>query len=305
MKRVLGVLIAVVGVIVAVAIMSKRGQEKVLEAQRELGLARIQKEYLEKAGAVRTTPDPKAALADALSLFRWYFKELDAQQERFGGNRAFDDYLKELEARGGKDPQLSDRKATYGQVKAVFDAFRKGSYAPTWTATDKGIRVDVLEPQIVPSVTGERIRLPVVFWGVPRDLRADESQGRNVKKMLVSASYTLNTKLLDKTGKLFAEMNVAGGPSMKVDWPERYIAEFPPQMVLGYYELERVPAEITKTELTFDVSAGNPVGSPVNAQMVWKLDPPANWKLRAGEKWENTQDSVRGPEEINPGKAAR
>lgn len=302
MKRVLGVLIAVVGVIAAIAIMSKRGQERVLDAQRELGLVKIQKEYLEKAGPVRSAIDPKAAQSDALALFRWYFKEIDANQERFGGNKTFDDYLKELEGRGKADPQLSDRKATYAQVKELFDAFQKGTYAPVWTANDKGIRLDVLEPKLVPSVTGERIRLPVVIWGVPRDLRVDESQGRNVKKMVVSASYTLTTKLFDKSGKLFAEMNVAGGPSGKIDWPERYIAEFPPMMVLGYYELERIPAEIARTELTFDISAGSPVGSPVNAQLVWKLEPPAAWKLKAGEKWENTQDATRGPEEINAGK---
>ncbi|HZH04609.1 MAG TPA: hypothetical protein VEY30_12560 [Myxococcaceae bacterium] len=305
MKRTFGVLIAVVSVVAGGVIMTRRSQERISEAQREAGLARIQKDYLERVAWIRTNPDEKLYRSDAQSLFRWYFKEVNEHIKKVGGNPGFDTYLQELKARGGNDPQLPERKAMYDSVKRTFDAFRGGNYAPLWTATDKGVRIDVLAPELVSVAGANKIRIPVVVWGVPRDLRSDDSQsGRSVKKMVVAANFGLNTKLHDGAGKLFAEMNVDGGPSMKVDWPERYIAEFPPQMLLGHYDLDPIPAEIAKTELTFNLSATHPNGSAINAQYAWKLDPPPAWKLQAGQKWENAQESVRSEEEIDPAKAA-
>jgi hypothetical protein len=39
------------------------------------------------------------------------------------------------------------------------------------------------------------------------------------------------------------------------------------------------------------------------ANFVWKIDAPAEWKLKPGEKWEGAEESVRPAEEIDPAAA--
>src|SRR5262249_46973601 len=95
------------------------------------------------------------------------------------------------------------------------------------------------------------------------------------------------------------ELNAAGDPSMKVDFPERFIAEFPPQMVLGYYPVDLIPAEVAKIDMLFTVASRSPFGGEAEANFRWTLDTPANWKLSPGERWEGAEESVRSLEEIN------
>ena len=40
-------------------------------------------------------------------------------------------------------------------------------------------------------------------------------------------------------------------------------------------------------------------GADIMASHLWKLELPAEWKLKPGEKWEGAQESVRPEEEIN------
>jgi hypothetical protein len=76
-------------------------------------------------------------------------------------------------------------------------------------------------------------------------------------------------------------------------------------MVLGYYPMDLVPAEVAKMEIDFNVASRSPTGGEALASFVWKLDPPANWKLKPGEKWEGAEESVRPAEDIDPAAAAK
>ncbi|HZN93537.1 MAG TPA: hypothetical protein VFB81_12575, partial [Myxococcales bacterium] len=80
--------------------------------------------------------------------------------------------------------------------------------------------------------------------------------------------------------------------SGKVDWPERYIAEFPPQMILGHYDLDLLPAEVKNMEITFKVSSRASTGGEAVANFVWKLETPGEWKLKPGEKWEGASETT-------------
>ena len=91
---------------------------------------------------------------------------------------------------------------------------------------------------------------------------------------------------------------------MKVDFPERFIQEFPPQIVLGYYPVDRIPAEVKKIEMIFTVASRSPFGGEALGSYRWQLEAPADWKLAPGEKWEGAEESVRPAEEIDPNVAA-
>lgn len=299
MKRYLGVILAIAFVLVAIGFSYNKYQKKALEAARDADAARIKIEYLERVGWIRSNPDDKAYKDEVNTFFRWYFKEINEHLNRFGGNRAFDDYLAELERRaeGGRDQQIAEKKAYFEYAKKLFDLLKGGTYEPVWTGSDKGMRLDVVSTDSV-MVAGEpKVRYQLVLWGPQREMR---EESKNLKKMVTSASFNVTWKLYDDKGKLIGEMNAPGDPSMKIDFPERFIAQFPPQMVIGHYDVELLPDNVKTMEIAFNVNSRSNSGGDARAAFTWKLETPAEWKLRPGEAWKGAEESVRPEDEINP-----
>jgi hypothetical protein len=277
--------------------------EQAEEAERDADIARIQKEYLERVGWLRTNPDDKAFREEVGPFFKAYFEQVDGHLTQFKGNKEFDSYIAQVErkAEGGKDDKLAERKANYEYTRKIFDAFRKGRYSPVWTATDKGMRLDVVSSDVVMVKGQPQVRFQLALWGAQRELKKDG----NLKKMVTSAAFDTLWKLTDAKGKLIGEMR-GGDPAGKIDFPELYIAEFPPQMVLGHYDMDLVPNEVAKMEITFKVSSRASSGGTADATYLWKLDSiPSDWKLGAGMKWEGATEENRSEEEIDPAKSAK
>jgi hypothetical protein len=290
--------IAGIGAVAVAASGYRKYKTKTFEAERDLNAARIQKEYLERVGWIRSNPDERT------------YREEVRPFQRFRGNPNFDDYLLELKKRPSLNPeQLADKHAYYDYTKKVFDELKSGRYAPLWSGTDKGMRLDVRSAAIERALGKPRIRIDLVLWGAQRELREDSTSAVGIvvgarKWMLTSASFNMIWRLLDEKGKFIGELNATGDPSMKVDFPERFIPEFPPQVVLGYYPVDFIPAEVKKIEITFAVASRSPFGGEAQATYRWQLDAPADWKLSPGEKWEGAEESVRPPEEVDPNLAA-
>lgn len=300
--RYFGVLVVVAGVFVASALFYRRLSAQTLEAQNEADMARIQKDYLERVGWIRSDPDEKSYREEVRPFFKAYFEDVDAHLDKFKGNKEFDNYIQEVERKseGGKDDKIADRKATYEYTRKVFDAFRKGRYEPVWTATDKGMRLDVISSDVVMVKGQPQVRFELALWGAQRAMKEDGK----VKKMVTSATFEAAWKLTDARGKLIGEMH-GGDPASKIDFPERYIAEFPPQMVLGHYDMDLVPNEVSVMEISFKVSSRAASGGTAAASYLWKVDKvPSEWKLGAGVKWEGATEEQRPEEEIDPAKAA-
>ncbi|MBN8467829.1 hypothetical protein JYJ95_15015 [Corallococcus exiguus] len=305
MKRYFGIIVVIALVIVAAVASHRTASARATEAERDADFRRIQSVYMERVGWMRSNPDEASYKDELKSFFKGYFDDVEAHLDRFGGNKKFDSYLAELEQRaesGGdkKDTRAGDRKAFYDYARARFDSLREGSYRPALTATDKGMRLDVVSRDDVVMVMGKpQIRLQLVLWGAQR---VEKDEGK-VKKMVTSASFDTVWKLTDAKGKLLGEMRGAD-PSMKIDYPERLIAGFPPQMVLGHYDLDLLPAEVAKLEMTINVASHAASGGNANATYTWKLDVPSEWKLGANETWEGATQEERPEEEIDPAKAS-
>lgn len=302
MKRYLGILFAIAFAITGVSMAFSKYKAKSIDNDRNVNMARIKQEYLERAGWIRSNPDAQGYKSEVQTFFRWYFNEVNEHLNRFQGNTDFDDYLGELASRsasGAGDSQLEQKKAYYEYTRKVFDQFKDGRYAPEWSATDKGMRLDIVSATPAMNGGSPAVRYQLVLWGAQRQLRED---GR-MKKMVTSASFSVSWRLFDKRGKLLGEMSASGDPSMKVDFPERMIAEFPPQMVLGYFDMDLVPADVKDIEMSILVSSRSPSGGDAQASFVWKRTAPDDWKLRPGEEWKGATESFRSQEEID-GKSA-
>ncbi|MBZ4331691.1 MULTISPECIES: hypothetical protein [unclassified Corallococcus] len=304
MKRYFGIIIVIALVIVAAVASHRTASARATEAERDADFRRIQSVYLERVGWMRSNPDEASYKDELKSFFKGYFDDLDAHLDRFGGNKKFDSYLAELEQRsesGGdkKDNRAGDRKAFYEYARKQFDSLREGRYRPVMSATDKGMRLDVVSNDVVMVMGKPQIRLQLVLWGAQR---VEKDEGK-VKKMVTSAAFDTVWKLTDAKGKLLGEMRGAD-PSMKIDYPERLIAGFPPQMLLGHYDLDLLPAEVAKVEMTVNVASHAASGGNANATYTWKLDVPSEWKLGANETWEGATQEERPEEEIDPAKAS-
>ena len=312
-------LLVIAGFTAAGVVGYRRTTEAREQAAREIAALRLRAEALERAGWIRSNPDPDAYKNDVKGYLRWYFEQVSAHQAKFGGNPAFDDYLKDLDRKAKTAaevelPQLPDgrprgpmanpvnRKAFWEWEKAMFDRMRTGKYAPVLTGTDKGLRLDVVSADVVMVGNKPKIRFPIVLWGAQRETREDERTG--VKRVMTWAEFATTFRLLDDKGKLYGEMST-GNPGMRNDYPERLIAEFPPQIVLGQYELDPVPATVSVMEMLVAVRSHAPTGGDISAQYTWKLPVPDDWKLKPGETWEGASVTTRSEEEIDPAMAAR
>jgi hypothetical protein len=299
-KRYFGLIVLIAGVLIATVVTYRSASARATEAQREADFTRIQKDYLERVGWIRTNPDEASYRQEISPFFKTYFEQITSHQNRYKLGKEFDAYLTELEKRGEKEERAQDKKAFYEYTRKVFDQMREGRYKPQWTATDKGMRLDVVSSDVVKVLGKPQVRLQLALWGAQRE----ERQDGKMRKMVTSASFKTQWKLTDERGKLIGEMN-ADDPSMKVDFPERFIAEFPPQMVLGHYDMDLIPSEVKKMEITFNVSSRSTSGGDATATYVWKLDVPTEWRLGAGEKWEGAEVTERSEEEIDPSKAEK
>lgn len=300
MKRYVGLILAIGFAIVGITMAFNQYKAKSTEAARDANFARIKLEYLERVGWIRSIPDEKSYRDEVQTFLRWYFSEINEHLNKFQGNKKFDGYLSELGKRGVSEAQLAEKKAYFEYTKRVFDLLREGNYNPAWTSSDKGMRLDIVSIKPMVSAGNAVIRFPIVLWGAQRVMREDGK----LKKMMTSANFNITWKLLDEKGKLLGEVNVAGDPTMKVDFPERMIPEFPAQMVLGHYDFEPVPANAKNAEITFSVTSRSATGGEAFANFVWKVPVPPEWKLRPGEEWKGATESVRSQEEID-GKQAK
>ena len=300
MKRYFGIIVAIIFGVVAIVYGSKRWSEREAESQRALALAELRGDYLERVAWIRLIPDEKDYKLEVDTFLRWYFKQVNDFLNKHGGNRDFDDYAKELEERAakGKDDRIEDKKKVYEYTRKVFDQMKGGSYSPYWSATSQGVRLDILSA----GVEGGQIHMPVVVWGLPREERIDD---RKVRKVTTNGSFRFTWRLLDEKDKLLGEIPGEGGPDSRVDWPDRYVPFFPQGVLLGHYDIDKVPANVAKAEIAFTISSRSATGGDIMATYEWKLDVPAEWKLREGETWQGATESIRPEEEIDPSKAPK
>jgi hypothetical protein len=299
MKRYFGVIVAFVFVIGAIIFAFRKWDDKTKETARDLAFAKLQNDYEQRYGWIKVNPNEKGYKDEVDTFFRWYFKEVNEHLNKFGGNRNFDDYLKELDERAakpGKSDKLDEKKEVYDRVKKQFEKFKSNQYQPMWTSTNNGVRLDIVSANAVQSGGEKMVRYEVVVWGLPREQRQDE---RGTKKVTTNGSFQIAWKMYDEKKKLHSEMNAQGDPSDKIDWGERYIKYFPPGIVFGHWDVPIMPTEVKEAEITFTINARSLTGGDIHSEHLWKLEPPAEWKLGAGETWKGAGESVRPEEEIN------
>jgi hypothetical protein len=269
--------------------------EEQTRAESALALAQLQNRYLERIGWIRANPDDAQYRTEVNAFLEDYFKHVDEHLKTWGDDTTA--YEKELASKAdAKD--YAQRKAIYDQVKQTYALLKSGKYKPVWTATDKGMRLDVVSDDVM----GDKVRFELLLWGAQREMHEETASNglQHIKRMVTSATFSVHWKLSDAKGKLVGEMDASGDPSMKIDYPERYIPEFPPMIITGHYDMDKVPANVKTMEVTFTVNSQSPSGGTANATYAWKMDVPSDWKLGDGAAWSGATETTRDLSEIDP-----
>jgi len=90
-------LVVIAGFSAAGVVGYRHATEAQAHAAKEIAALRLKNEALERAGWIRNNPDADAYRNDIKGYLRWYFEQVSAQQAKFGGNPAYDDYLKDID----------------------------------------------------------------------------------------------------------------------------------------------------------------------------------------------------------------
>jgi hypothetical protein len=311
MKRYFAIAVVLVGISASIYFATKEWDKNTAEHQRDQSALKLRADFLERVPMLRSQPEEKAYRSEVQTFLAWYFKEVNEHLARHGGNKKFDDYLLELEDRSskkstkaddGSKEKIEDKKIVYEYSRKIFDQMKGGTYAPLYTQTSSGVRFDILSADVEHVGGEEKIHLPLVVWGLPREERIDD---RKVKRISTSGTFKFNWKLFDEKGKLIGELPGDGGPNSRVEWPDRYVKFFPPSVLLGHYDVDKLPQQAKVVEMSFSISGRTPTGGDVSANYTWKMDVPASWKLAAGETWKGATEAERPEDEINPTKSAK
>jgi hypothetical protein len=307
-----------------------RYQKLKIEDEHKLDLARIQREYLERSNWVNDVPDPEKYREERAGLMKWYFTQLTDHYNRYP---AFKDYYKvaaELGAKPNTGPKkgkelakkpesaadLALKSQYYELTKSVFDSLKDGSYNPVFTTSSNSLRFDIYKISRVNGSEGPKLRFDVVLWGAQRRMeRETQATGNTISHMVTAASFNaMNFKFFCKdekakakekdkeADKVCAEMNVTGDPEIKVDYPERWIEEFPPQAVIGFYDFDPLPPDPIKMQLEVLVTSRSGSGMDIPGSFKFETPVDSNWKLAAGEAWKGATTEERSKDYIE-GKA--
>ncbi len=292
MSQLAKIVLTAVGVIaIAVLAINKYNSTQEMYEYR-LAKEQLRSEFLERAAPIRSISDADRYDEEVRGLFKWYFGDLTKLYNRFPAYKGADaSYLAELDERKAKgqfkEGEYEAYKASYDQIREIWDLLRNGQYSPALSAGDGSLRLDFLEFE-QGTVEGRKgVIGRFVLWGAQRR-RVEEKAGNSVRTRIdVQASFPdVQLKMFGANGKPVAEMAFGMPAGPYVPYPEQRLEDFPPMAYIGSFAFPLVPFEAETVEIEAGASSRSALGSDLRGSFTWKMPVPASWKLKEGQVWE-------------------
>ncbi|HWV37621.1 MAG TPA: hypothetical protein VN033_03985 [Vulgatibacter sp.] len=292
MSQLAKIVLTAVAVIVVAFIAIDKYDSMQEHYEYRLAKEQVRSEFLERSAAVRALADSDRYDEESRGLFKWYFAELTKVYNRFPKQKGAEEaYLRDLEERKAKGQvkpsDYEGLKASYDQIREIWDLLRDGKYAPALTAGDSSLRLDFLEfePGTVDGRKGIQGRF--VLWGAMRR-RVEERAGNQTQTRVdVQASFPdVQLRMFGANGKPVAEMSFGMPSGAYVPYPEARLEDFPPMAYLGSFAFPLVPYEAHTVEIEAAASSRSPAGNEIMGRFKWTMPVPAEWKLGEGQAWE-------------------
>jgi hypothetical protein len=272
-----------------------------LDGQR----ARLRAAYVERMSFAYSLPSNERYRDEFASATKWYEAELaDLYNRHPGAAKDADAALKELEAqeKAGKvkADQAAGKKEFIEITRGFYQLIKSGKYAPVYSTPMYGIRFDVLSMRRESYEGRSRVRIDAVVWGAPRrEMVSKDAAGKagSVKVSLDFLPKKLGFEFVDAKQKLVGG-GETGAPTFLVDFPERFIPDFPPQAALAVWYVDPFPREAATVTMKVDCEIRSPAGAPVPFSITSAFPTPEELKLLDGEKFEG-EERVMPEEDLN------
>jgi hypothetical protein len=263
-------------------------------AAAQLERAQLKREFVERAGVGRAIPVDRIDewRDEAAALFRWYLEQLAAIRNRHPSvPPAPSGAAAAAEERKGK---LNEKeKASYDEWQKLADGrfalLKEARYAPLFTSTAEGMRLDLLATQTGqhPAGGGPGLRIDFALWGVPRRVEKDKQGDVTTTRVLLPAVFRrIAFRMLDEKGKLYGEMNGPGEPFQKLVDPERWVEDFPPGVVFGSWWVDLLPREAMITEMELELALRGANGNERTALFKFTIPVREEWRLAPGAAYQ-------------------
>jgi len=250
-------------------------------AKRQLAVEHSRAQFVQHAGVVRGASDARYP-DEQRQLLRTWFAEQTELNNRFPAHR------------GEPAPFIPPApKVKGGDMQEYFEfanssvgGWRENKFDLFQSAEINGLRFDVLRVARVPGKSHLSVDLAV--WGAPEEVETEEAregQGRSMHASVPLSFKGLSIKFLDEKGKEMAGMPIDGEPSLRLDIPERLVADAPPGVVLVRYEPGLFPRDAAMVEWTLSAAVRTVTGENRPLQMVFKTKLDPAWAVDAGQAW--------------------
>jgi hypothetical protein len=246
-------------------------------AARSLLLEHARHQFAQRAAVARTAPSAEAWRADLRALLRGWF----AEQANIGNRFPL--------LRGQPAPFVPPPPKVRGDAREFEDlakrqigAWREGRIDLVETSYAQGLRIDLLRVAKEPQ---SRLAVDVAVWGAPEEFETEEigEFGKQLQRTMVPVVFKgLSLRFLDATGRIVARLEASGEPALRLDVPERLVADAPPGLILARYEPAQFPPGVDQIEWTLAVQVRSASGEARLAQAIWKTKPDPAW---VGEAW--------------------
>lgn len=292
--------IVILGAVWIFSTLRERSEASAAQLER----AQLKREFVERAAVGRALPADRIDewRDEAGALFRWYLQELSAIRNRHPTvPPAPSGALAAAEERKGK---FSDKeKASYEEWQKLADGrftlVKEARYAPLFTATAEGMRLDLIaiETGANPAGGGTAIRIDFALWGAPRRVEKDRQGDVTTTKVILPVVFRqIAFRMLDEKGKLYGEMSGAGEPYRKLVDPERWVEDFPPGVLFGTWWVDLLPREAVTCEMSLDLSVRGANGNERPALFKFTLPVREEWRLAPGAAYEaQTREAAPTP----------
>lgn len=278
------------------------------KAKREEGLQNARRSFMDKSRAAVREEDNDAYERSIKSAISSYTEELKknvyAKKPEAFDPAEYKHQADELFKEGKlKEAEHKSKLEGYDIVRGAYDTLMSGNWRTALTAQSKEIRLDLYDVKRAKDEEGQ----PVLegrffFWGIEDGTRMSWGplalRYWKIEKEKVKEGREMVEKDVEKVlGKADGEST----PRIILQGPNKYVAQFPPNVSVGYMWLPVMPREATFADIEIGFVAKTS-GGDRDVLLKWeKFKIPDSWKLGEGESWEAdvveaTEDEIAGKE---------
>jgi hypothetical protein len=236
-------------------------------AAQKLAQEHARSRFVQRAAIARAAADLEGYRADLGTLLRDWFAEETEIANRFP-----------LQKRAGAPflppPPKGNVEEWQELAESQVAAWREGKLELLQTAQSQGLRLDLLRVSPV-AAPQPHLAVDLAIWGAPENLEEQRAGEPLVFQGLAA-------RFLDASGRTTARLDGAGEPALRLDLPERLVADAPPGLVLGRYEVPLFPPGAAQVEWSLSVQVRSPSGEARVANATWRSAADPAW---AGGAW--------------------